>query len=252
MSVRHLNYTGRQRITREHVRVTVIDDDGPAARIDASLDLSSYGFPGTAEVILEAQAGWTVQRFVLGTVAHWAVPTDARLSEFDSLAGLLFRLKVIGTGDPARGRILGEADKLRPTGMVQEPSQRSFIVVRPVDLGQLPWRVAFDESQPLLLVNRRIEDFHGFLRRREYAALILPEVLRTVLREALESGNDQDDPRSWQAQAIRFGERAADTDAPDPNDDDAMDQWVESAVDAFCRRHRLLDGLLEGLERDQG
>ena len=46
-----LNSTGRRRITRNHAQVSVRVAEGDDAPIfDASLDLSSYGFPDDARV----------------------------------------------------------------------------------------------------------------------------------------------------------------------------------------------------------
>lgn len=248
MSLRRLNYTGRKRIAREDVRIG-LEGLPPIARLVAGYDLASYAFPATARVVVEAQAGWTVQQFELGTVGVPTHPDDCVLSDFSSLAGILFRLKIVATGDHD-GRILGEADKLHPSGSVADASQRSFVVVRPTDLGQVPWSLEFDENQPLLLVNSRLGDHHEFLRRKEVLALVLPAVLKGVLSEALAVGADEEGGSSWHTQALRFGERLAGTSPPVAEDDDARDRWTHDAVNAFARHHRLLEGLLGTIEGD--
>jgi len=216
------------------------------ARLIASFSLAPYDFPATARVVVEAQAGWTVQRFEFGAIGDVRAPRDTRLSEFSSLAGLMFRLKIVGTDD-SEGRLLGEADRLRPSASIAEASQRSFIVVRSEDLGQVVWRVDIDEGQPLLLVNSRLGDHHEFLRRKEVMGLVLPAVLQQVLVAAIETGQDEDDPSAWETQAIRFGERLTATTVPPSEDEESIEEWVEAVVAEFSRKHRFLEGVTDWL-----
>lgn len=239
MSVSRINFTGRKRVPREHVMIGVTGS-GPAAVVGARFDFRGLDFPDTARVVLEAQAGWTVQRFDFGTVGQYAEPVDRRLSEFQSLAGLLFRLKVIATGD-LDGRLIGVADKLKPSGDIEQASQQSFVVVRPQDLGDRVWKVDFDDSQPLLLVNSRLHDHQDFLKRREVAALVLPEALQRILEEAAALGAEDESGEGWHTMALRLGERLAGRAVPQRSDTEEIDQWVDEAVGAFARRHQLID-----------
>ncbi len=246
MSVSHLNYTGRKRIARTSVLVGV-GGELPDASVVASFDLQPYDFPGTARVVIEAQAGWTIQRFDFGTVQEYRAPSDSRLSEFASLAGLLFRLKVVATGDQ-EGRLLGAADRLRPSGATEEAAQRSFVVVRPEDLGDRIWQLDFDEHQPLLLVNSGMGDHHEFLRRRSVAALVLPEVFSQLLRHAVEYGSEEEELDNWRSMAIRMGEHMAARSLPQVDDPEAIADWVDDCVRVFCRRHRFLEAMAEWVE----
>jgi hypothetical protein len=239
MSVSRLNYTGRKRIPRERVMIGV-NVSGDSAVVGASFNLKGLEFPDTARVVLEAQAGWTLQRFDFGTVGHYAEPDDVRLSEFKSTAGLLFRLKVIATGD-ADGRLLGVADKLKPSGEIERTSQQSFVVVRPQDLGDRVWKVDFDDSQPLLLVNSRLPDHQDFLKRKEVAALVLPDALQRILERAADIGSTDESGEGWYTAALRMGERLASRPFPAVADEEERERWVDEAVGAFSRRHRMID-----------
>lgn len=248
MSVKRLNYTGRKRIPRERVSVGIAGDP-PLATVEAHFDLSGLGFPTTARVVLEAQASWTVQSFDFGTVEQYASPKDARLTEFSSMAGVLFRLKIIGTGDAA-GRLLGVADGVKPNGDAESAAQKSFVVVRPEDLGERLWKVDFDEAQPLLLVNSRLGDHQDFVRRSEVAALVLPEVLERILVKAAANGEDEDGSGpGWIATALRLGARLAGRQPPPATDDEALEVWADEAVSAFARRHHFADLFLDAAEQ---
>jgi hypothetical protein len=239
VSISRLNYTGRKRIPRERIMIGV-NGSGQSAVLGATFNLQGLGFPDTARVVLEAQAGWTVQRFEFGTVSHYAQPLDVRLSEFQSTNGLLFRLKVIATGD-ADGRLLGVADQLKPSGDVEQAALQSFVVVRPQDLGDRVWKIDFDESQPLLLVNSRLPDHHDFLKRKDVAALVLPDALQRILERAADVGADDELEDGWRTVALRMGERLASRPFPAVADDEDRDRWVDEAVGAFSRRHQLID-----------
>jgi len=248
MSTSRLNFTGRKRIPREQIRVG-INGSGSTAVVGATFDLGSMGFPDTARVVLEAQAGWTVQRFEWGTVAHPVEPDARTLTEFSSTSGLLFRLKVIATGDND-GRLLGVADKIKPTGDLDQAAQQSFVVVRPQDLGDRVWKLEFDESQPLLLVNNKLQDHHDFLKRRDVAALILPEVLHRILDRAIELGEDDDAADAWANMVIRLGERLAGRTAPDSDDKDEVERWIDEAISAFSRMHHFMAAFPSDLSGD--
>lgn len=242
MSISRLNYTGRKRIPRERIQIGITGSP-PEALVSASFQLGDLGFPSIARVVLEAQAGWTVQRFAFGTIGGSVAPTDSRLTEFHSLAGLLFRLKVIAAG-AEDGQLLGVADRLRPSGDFEKAAQKSFVVLRPHDLGDRIWKLDFDESQPLLLVNSRLGEHQDFLKRREVAALVLPEVLQDILVHAVDAGDDEESSGGWTGTALRLGERLAGRSTPTPDDDEEVKRWVDEAVAAFAWRHHLLDAFV--------
>lgn len=242
MSVNSFNYTGRQRISHDRVQIGLAGQP-PAAALYASFRLNDLGFPPTARIVLEAQAGWIVQRFEFGTIETRTSPFDSRLSEFSSLSGLIFRLKVVATGDHA-GQLLGVADGIRAASDIDLATQQSFVVVRPHDLGQRVWKLSLDGDQPLMLVNSRIPDHQDFLKRREVAALVLPEAFEQMLRFAEGKGIDEDEQGQWTSIVIRMGEKLSGRRVPSSDDEDDFSLWLEEAVGAFSRNHALLDAFL--------
>ena len=110
--IRRLNYTGRVRIVREDVHVTVIERKGKLPFFKAELDLAGYGLPGDAKVYVEAYRQTFWMRFDFGSVGRLAAPEHPELSDFDSLEGILFRVRVTSS-DGASGKLLAEADQIR-------------------------------------------------------------------------------------------------------------------------------------------
>lgn len=241
MSTRRFNFTGAKRIRQSDVQI-VTDRDGDDFAFDASFSISQYELPETAEVVIEAYAEWTVMRFPFGTVGSHRDPASTRLSAFDSPEGIRFRLKVLGTGQHA-GLILAEADKLRPTDSTDSVNARSFIVVRPADLGDVAWRLTFDEAQPVLSLNSALGDWQSFIRRPVVRSLLLPEVVRQILREALNSARDDEDPMGWQREAMKLASAASGSAPRNTDDEDAVELWLDDVVRRFARQHRLWRGV---------
>lgn len=241
MSTRRFNFTGAKRIGQCDVQI-VIDRDGEDFAFAASFNISQYELPETAEVVIEAYAEWIVMRFPFGTVGSHRSPESTHLSDFDSPEGIRFRLKVLGTGQHA-GLILAEANKLKPADPTDTRNARSFIAVRPADLGEVAWRLTFDEAQPVLNVNSALRDWQTFVRRPLVRSLLFPEIVRQVLREALGSATDDDDPAGWQRDAMRLVSAASGPPPLNPDDDDAVDLWLDDVVRRFARQHRLWRGV---------
>lgn len=240
MTTRHFNYTDRQRIARSDVQIRLEPADSVQA-FSAWYKLADYNLPDTAEVVVEAHIGWTVMRFHFGTVGVRTEPRNTELSEFDVLAGVRFRLKVLGTGDNS-GLILAEANNLVPSG-TDKDHERSFVVVRPADLGPIVWRLSFDESQPVVEVNDKLGDWRGFLRRAGIRSLILPEIVRQVFREAINNEADAGDQQAWQAQARKLAEKLSTSRYPRTEDEE--EEWLDNIVHSFAVRHHLWRGVTE-------
>src|SRR4051812_2901769 len=91
---RTINYTGRKRIKRTDVSITLREERGIWI-FDADLKLASYGFPSDAEIWLEAHRQNLWMQWGWGTISALRVPSDRMLSEFDVPDGVLFRVRVV-------------------------------------------------------------------------------------------------------------------------------------------------------------
>ena len=88
--------------------------------------------------------------------------------------------------------ILGEAEGVRPAEDDELQNARSFLSVQPAELGHVTWRLSFAGPKPLLQVNQKIANWRSFLRRTEVKSLIVPEIYRRLLHEALMNPADAD------------------------------------------------------------
>jgi len=246
------NFTGRKRIRRESVELRLRKTDGHIA-LDANLQLAEYGFVPSARIFLEAYRPASTQwkRFDLGRVG---VPSDngaMTLDEFERPEGILFRIKITSDG-PGGGKIVGEADALRPV-LPDEATAPRTPLIDPVpgdDLGGEVWRVSFAAERPQLLVNSRIVGWKEVVRDSTFRSLVAPSVMRQVLTKVLvidKNAGDEDDPLDWRQNWIRFAEQlpgigeCPDVDEASAGNLEQLESWIDDAVGRFGERVGLLE-----------
>ncbi len=258
---RVLNFTGRKRIRRKDVRISLLEakhPDPPVVSVD--LDIPSYELPAHASVFVEAYRQVALQRFDYGTIGNIKEPEDRRLLDFETGDGVLFRVKVVdvSSGERHAGLILAQADGLSAS---MENRKRSLLCLVPdPELRDEVWRLEAtdDNVHPEVRVSRHlIHDHIDFGRSNEFLSLSMPEILRRILRWALAEDRPEEEdgwhqPRGqWLRLAIGMLEQK---DLPEhidgPNaDGDQRDEWVERVVTRFCRTHRI-DNILRAWWED--
>ena len=242
MPVRTLNYTNRKRIRREDARVTIREKrDGYA--FDIALRLAGYALPGDAKVYLEAHRQGQYMRFDVGQIGALRISEDRLLRDFDSIEGVLFRIKVVASGEP-HGLLLAEADQIRPRDSDTEDDGRICLlrVKSDENMGDEVWQLEFDDHQALLKVNSKLGDWRAVARDRVFLALVYPSILRSVLLRILaqEKHWDTEDPEDWRSRWLRFAESLPGVGGvPSGSDEACLEDWIEDAVAAFCRCHKM-------------
>ena len=73
--LRTINYTGRSKITRDEVRITLTDEPGLEPSFDAEFEFLQR-FPDDSAIYVEAWYKETLQRFSFGTVGNVTRPAD--------------------------------------------------------------------------------------------------------------------------------------------------------------------------------
>ena len=235
---RHLNYTERDRITRNQASVRIREeplDDRPVFELTLRVDRARY--PDDALVRVEASRSNVVQRWDFGTIANLTVPSayERRLTDVESSS--LFKVFIV---EPRTGRLLGLADKIRPIQPID-----SLIPLREDDgekLGSEVWRVDFGQDEgPVLLVNNNVPNI-GVIVRSDVAfrSLVMPQVLRQVLTKMIfvEHTQPDDDEDGWGTDWFSFVERLGVKAEPDMTwgeelDTEAGQEWIDTAVKAF-------------------
>lgn len=238
--MRRLNYTGRRRIPRAKVTVRLVPAAGGVWAFDADYDLAEFGFPPTSRVYVEAYNATSYMRFAFGTVAKREPPADLRLAEITPSPLPKFRIKVV---DDRQGLLLAVADKLVPLRPEEDETRKQpLLPVEFTDLGERVWRLHVTDW-PVLELNRRIADVGEAARSADsFLALVYPEVVRQILHAVL-FDEDQADPdfdaSDWTSLWLRYACALPGVEPPPQGiGEDAAArkaQWIEQAVEAFCR-----------------
>jgi hypothetical protein len=242
---RTFNYTGRKKIERKDVSITVRDEHG-SLFFDAELRLAAYQFPRNAEVWLEVHRQNLWMQFPWGTVSALRVPTDRKLTEFDVSDGILFRVRVVQPQGQEHHKLLGEADGVHFI-KVCEPTdrRRPLITPEPEALDQLLWKLDMESDPPRLLVNKDAKpSYRDLVRSPYFISLVYPEVLRRLLTRALvqEKWTEDDDEGGWTSDWMKFARNLGvpwPPPAPAPDLQADCEAWIEEAVAAFARRNQL-------------
>ncbi len=247
MSIRRINSTGRKKIARGDARIAVRPDSDGVLMFDATINVTDYG-PPDAQVFVEAYRQTTFMRFAHGTVAAPQPPRDLarRLTAFATVDGLLFRVRVTSTGDPAGVLLLAEADRIPVSDNEEQPDNRiALLPPAPFDLGQETWRVDLEGANgPLLLVNNRLGDWKAVAASPLFRSLVYPAAMRQVLWHIykVEETRTTDDTDDWRSRWLAFAKSLPGAgDLPLTDEDDEWERWITSAVESFSRQHQMLD-----------
>ena len=237
---RKLNYTGRKRITPADVEIELAPLGPGRHSFTAKLDLARYRLPRRAHVFIEAYRHAARMRFEFGTVGLFIHPPahTLELIEFAGGDNMLFRVKVVDF-ESELGKLLAEVSGLRPrlpgeSGMERE----SLLHIRRADLGERLWQldVPSDDSEamPCIVVHSRL-DKASFTNSPEFRALVLPSVVERVLSRLPLPGECE--PDSWADRWWTFLHRLG---AGTPAADEDREEWIEDAVNLFCRQNQLM------------
>jgi len=246
------NFTGRQRILREHVQIARLDNPAVCEVEIQKLDLANYNLYASAEVLLETRVGRQgYHRIALGTVQQHSRRATLQLFEYE-IAVATFAVKVVGTGEEDRGKLLAVAEHLSlETGNLQ----RSLLPVLPSeDLGQVLWRLEINEDNgPELQINSGCGDWQGLARSPDFQVKIFPQVAKEILVWVALTSEVDEDPASilgkWRTLFERFGANFRDI---ENNTDDveaserfsALDNWAFGVVTTMANDERPLDRFL--------
>lgn len=241
--LRRLNYTSRKRVPLENARVTVTESKEVLA-FETTLKLDGHGLPSGARVFVEAYRRMEWMRFDFGTVGAITAPVDRRLTRFESPNGILFRIRIVSPDGTPAGKLLAEADRIRPvTSERKNQDRRTLLPLQPVSLDGELFRLDLT-NDPVLLVERTLGDYwESTASSPVFQALVYPNVFRQVLATLVDQWPDDDDVDGWQADWAAMARSIPGFEPPPPANEEESTKaaWIDARVSAFARSHRLLD-----------
>jgi hypothetical protein len=240
---KRINFTGRKKLASEYIDIRINREQGSRfASFVASFDPAmTKGLDKSAKVYVEPYVVSSSMRFDFGTVSNPKVPTDTLLSQLDRENSFLFRIKIVDESGNV-GRILAEANGIRPKDPKDDgTAKKSLLPVHWVDLGELIWRIDYDQTTgPVLQVSTKVADLPTRLKHDPLVGgCIFPQALREVLW-ILVKEDAFDDDAEWVKDWREFVLKLTGLNLEETEYEEELEQenFVEDAVRQYARQFR--------------
>jgi hypothetical protein len=247
--IRRLNYTGRIKILRSRISISLLNDR-KGKYFNADINLEGMGFPDDAKIYIEPNYKGVYQRFCFGTVSQFKKPDSTLLNELPETELAYFDISIVDeTGNV--GLLLGTAKGVAVSTDGTPNDRIPLLHVNPADLGNQFWKLSFDsgeDGRPVLEINKNIPEVFEMARNDiKFISLVYPAAFRQVLVRLLQQGDTDAEEDSWISQWLKFITQVLHIksvpDFDNSNDDFTPEQenWIDECVNEYCKKRELFD-----------
>jgi hypothetical protein len=242
---RRFNYTGREKLTRDVIKISTNKINGKSKSISVNINLDKTKYPITTKIYLDANHKFERKRFDFGTVSQIKIPEDLSVSDLAYSENLMFRLMLVDESGE-HGRIIAHADRIRAD---EDAEKKPILPVRFEDLGQQIWKLDFtgDEGGPVLCVNSNIPAVENLVKTDSvFFMYVFPAAIREILTYMIfidEVENQEEPPVTWHSDWLKYSKIVLPNE-PIPNlepggrEDDDVINWIDQVVEEFCNSRR--------------
>lgn len=242
---RRFNYTGREKLIKDTVKISINKTNGKPKSITAKLNLNEIKYPGDTRIYLDAYHKTDRKRFDLGKISHSVMPEDLTIVELAYTDNLMFRLMLIDESGE-QGKIIAHADRIRAD---EEADKNPILPVRFDDLGQQIWKLEFtgEEGGPILCINNNIPALENLVKSDAmFFMYVFPAVIREILTHMIfiDTVENPEEPSvTWHYDWLKYSkmilphERIPNLE-PDELDNDEVVNWIDQVVEEFCNSKR--------------
>jgi hypothetical protein len=261
MTLASINFTGRQKILLEDVKLRVEEVAG-GYQVSGEIDLKRFNLDEGIVVIEMYRQNYRERKSIGHVVGPDGVPrTHMEVSEtfppYSVVSVLLCDIKIVSAKPGAEGKVLAWAQSLRPTygGENADALSKGLLpFVGDSEMGQLLWFTSFeDEQNPIVKINESITDWRSFCRTPVFQALVLPEIVRDLaqwLWKVLDQRDELSIVQQWVEVFKAFGADIEQWQEDHPDGDDSY-SWSSHASIMFAEQFRMLDRLPSEIEASQ-
>lgn len=240
--IRKLNYTGRKRISRKHIKIKIRNNDENVQIIPDLSAIPREVYPSESRVYIEAYRQTLLERFFYGTVSNLDNVQEFTLKEFDDVEGVLFRVKIVDCSKS--NKLLGLGDRI-PLVEGQENIVKKIplLPVESRDLADEIFKLEFSESAgPSLVINSQLGNREDIARHPAFESLVYPKILHAILTKVylIDEIFDFSDTEGWEARWIIFSQKIPGNREPlmENSTTDEREAWIEDAVYYFTKHKR--------------
>lgn len=247
--IRRFNYTGRTKIPRNRVDITLLND-GDGKYFKAKINFEGLELDPNAKVYIEANYKGIYQRFSFGTVSSFNEPLNTRLNELPETELAYFDISIVDETGKI-GMLLGRAKGIVVSTDNISNDRIPLLPVNPTDLKNQFWKLSFDSSddgRPVLEINRNIPEVFEMARNDiKFISLVYPSAFRQVLCKLLSQGDVDTDDDSWVSQWIKFlNVILGIKNLPEFEDEGDIltpeqESWIDDCVNAYCKKFQLFE-----------
>lgn len=245
---RRFNYTGREKLTKDTVKIFINKVNKKPKSITAKLNLISEKYPPNTKIYLDAYHKTERKRFDFGKICEIVTPADLTIDDLAYADNLMFRLLLVDESIE-HGKIIAHADRIKAD---EEAGKKSILPVKFDDLGQQIWKLEFtgEEEGPILCINNKIPALENMVKSDPlFFMYVFPAAIREILTHMIfiDTIENPDDPAvTWQADWLKFAKMILPHEQVpelDPNTitdiKDNITNWIDQIVEEFCntRRH---------------
>jgi hypothetical protein len=242
---RRFNYTGREKLTKDSIKISINKTNGRPKSISAKLNLNEIKYPGSTKIYLDAYHKTDRKRFDFGRISQAVIPEDLTVDELAYTDNLMFRLMLIDESGE-HGKIIAHADRIRAD---EEADKKPILPVRFDDLGQQIWKLEFtgEEGGPILCINNNIPALENLVKSDSvFFMYVFPAAIREILTHMIfiDTVENPEEPSvTWQNDWLKFSkmilphEPVPDLYSNEITKDDVVN-WIDQVIEEFCNSRR--------------
>lgn len=158
------------------------------------------------------------------------------------------QLRVVSKNPDKFGIVLGSTVNwtMQVSGdSVDESAGKGILMFQPMDIAPRTWKLEIrDDEHPVLYVDSNIPEATDWAKRDPvFLSTALPSVVERVLNHIITHPDNKE--FEWASQWLQWAQVLSGGEEPPIGDDDReREAWVDSVVDAFCRKHEFLQKLI--------
>jgi hypothetical protein len=246
-TVATINFTNRQRIEREYVRIVGGGDATGGYFSIEKLELSEFVFDSLCEIVVEC---WTSKygyhRFEVGSISKLDKSTQYPF-RFSELANAKLNIRIVSVEEKTKGMVVGEAHGLSVEIGGKPPS---LLPIDQTQLDQRVWNLLLDfDSGPVLQMNERLSDYQQVAKDDVFRAISMVTVIEKIgewVLKKINAGEQDEYVKKWTRAFTALGHNPEEVNSVNVSE---VADFPGKVGKAFARKNSFYERFVVAVER---